>query len=153
MSIDKVREYFKKFSMENQIIEKEESCETVEKAALAVGCEPGRIAKTLSFDLGEDVILVLFAGDMKVDNKKFKEVFGIKPRMLKAEVVEEKIGHRVGGVCPFGIKEGVDVYLDISLKRYETVFPAAGSGNSMIELSLEELEKYSNASGWVDTGK
>lgn len=125
----------------------------MEEAAEALGCEPQRIAKTLSFQAGDRVVLVVTAGDRKIDNKKYREQFGCKAKMLKFEEVEDLVGHAVGGVCPFAVKEGVEVYLDESLKRFETVFPAAGSSNSMIELSIEELERYSHSLQWVDVCK
>ena len=150
MSIENVREYFRKFNMEDKIIELKESSATVELAARALNCEPARIAKTLSFHLEDCPILILTAGVVKIDNKKYKEKFGTKARMLSFNEAETLIGHSVGGVCPFGIKEGVKVYLDNSLKRFQTVFPAAGSSNSAIEMNLDELEKYSNSIEWID---
>ncbi len=153
MSIEKVKEYFRQYGMEDRDWEKEHSSATVEEAAEALGCEPQRIAKTLSFQAGDRVVLVVTAGDRKIDNKKYREQFGCKAKMLKFEEVEDLVGHAVGGVCPFAVKEGVEVYLDESLKRFETVFPAAGSSNSMIELSIEELERYSHSLQWVDVCK
>ena len=153
MSIEKVKEYFRQYGMEDRVWEKEHSSATVEEAAEARGCEPQRIAKTLSFQAGDRVVLVVTAGDRKIDNKKYREQFGCKAKMLKFEEVEDLVGHAVGGVCPFAVKEGVEVYLDESLKRFETVFPAAGSSNSMIELSIEELERYSHSLQWVDVCK
>ena len=153
MSVEKVKAYLSQFGVENQVIEKEQSSATVELAAQALGVEPARIAKSLTFNNDEGVILIVMAGDRKTDNKKFRDVFGFKPRMLKLEEVEEKVGYAAGGVCPFGVNEGVDVYLDRSLERFETVFPAAGSGNSMIELSLEQLSQYGCAKGFVDVSK
>ncbi len=153
MSVDKVREYLKQFGAQDRIVETDLSSATVELAAKALGCESERIAKTLSFKTPEGVILVVAAGDAKVDNKKYKAKFGCKAAMLKADEVEECVGYAVGGVCPFGVKEGVKVYLDESLKRFETVFPAAGSSNSAIELTLPELEKFSGAEEWVDVCK
>lgn len=150
MSIDRVRAYFRQYNMEERIKEVNESSATVESAAAALGCEPKRIAKTLSFRAGEEIILIVTAGDMKIDNKKYKTHFGCKAQMLKADEVEPLVGHAVGGVCPFGINDGIAVYMDESLKRFDTVFPAAGSGNSMIELGIEELVRYSCSSGWVD---
>ena len=152
MSIEKVKEYFRQYGMEDRVWEKEHSSATVEEAAEALGCEPQRIAKTLSFQAG-DRVLVVTAGDRKIDNKKYREQFGCKAKMLKFEEVEDLVGHAVGGVCPFAVREGVEVYLDESLKRFETVFPAAGSSNSMIELSIEELERYSHSLQWVDVCK
>ena len=153
MSIEKVREYFKKNNMENRIKEFEVSSDTVELAAKAVNCEPARIAKTLSFKINEKPILIVVAGDAKIDNHKYKERYGKKAKMLTHEEVLNLIGHPVGGVCPFAIKDGVEVYLDESLKRFKTIYPACGSSNSAIELSIEELEKYSNYSSWVNVCK
>ena len=153
MSITRAREYFAKFGMENRIIEFATSSATVALAAVAAGCEEARICKTLSFMGKEGPLLILVAGDVKIDNHKYKEQFGVKAKMLTAEQVEELIGHAVGGVCPFGIKEGVAVYLDDSMRRFETMFPACGSSNSAIELTIEELERYSGYKAWVNIGK
>ena len=153
MSIEKGRAYFRQFGMEDRVREFPVSSATVELAAQALGVEGARIAKTLSFKNGEGCILVLAAGDARIDNRKFKDKFGMKAKMLTPEEVLTLVGHPVGGVCPFGINEGVPVYLDVSLKRFETVFPAVGSGNSAIELNLEELYRYSNALEWVDVCK
>ena len=154
MSIEKVRAYFEPFGMSSRILEMELSSATVELAALAVGVEGARIAKTLSFMTREGPMLIVVAGDAKVDNKKYKQRFGQKAAMLKCEEVEELIGHAVGGVCPFAIKDGVRVYLDESLKRFATVYPACGSGNSAIELTIPELEQYAqNFEGWVNVTK
>ena len=153
MSIEKGKAYFRQFGMEDRVMEFTVSSATVELAALAVGTEPARIAKTLSFLSGEGCILVLAAGDARIDNRKFKDCFGMKAKMPTPEQVLELVGHPVGGVCPFGINEGVAVYLDESLRRFTTVFPAVGSANSAIELNLEELERYSNAKAWVDVCK
>lgn len=153
MAIELVKEYFKQYGMEERILEFEQSSATVELAAQAAGCEPERIAKTLSFWVEDQCILIVTAGDGKIDNGKYKAAFSKKAKMLSFEEVEENIGHAVGGVCPFGIKDGVKVYLDESLKRFETVFPAAGSSNSAIELTIPELEKYSNMEAWVDVCK
>lgn len=142
MAIEKVREYFKEFGIENRIQEFEVSSATVELAAEALQCEPCRIAKTLSFVVNENPILIVTAGDTKIDNSKYKEQFKSKAKMLKFDEVLETIGHDVGGVCPFGINENIDIYLDDSLKRFKTVFPACGSSNSAIELTIEEIEKY-----------
>jgi prolyl-tRNA editing enzyme YbaK/EbsC (Cys-tRNA(Pro) deacylase) len=150
VSIDKVKSYFEKYNMENRIREFEVSSATVELAAAALNCEPARIAKTLSFIAGGHAILIVTAGDCRIDNKKYKARFGTKAKMLSPDEAIDLIGHAVGGVCPFAVKEGVAVYLDESLKRFDTVFPACGSGNSAIELTIEELEKYSNYSAWVD---
>ena len=153
MSIERVKAFFKQFGMEERVLEFEVSSATVELAAAALGCEPQRIAKTLSFMQGEGAVLICAAGDAKVDNHKYKERFGTKAKMLSFEEVEQMTGHAVGGVCPFAVKEGVLVYLDVSLKRFETVYPACGSANSAIELSIPELEKYSGYEAWVDVCK
>lgn len=153
MAIERVREYFKQYNMEGKIIELAESSATVELAAHALGCEPARIAKSLSFMVNDAPVLVICAGDVKIDNAKYKAKFETKAKMLTAEQVETLIGHAVGGVCPFGINEGVDVYLDESLKRFTTVFPACGSGNSAIELTIPEMEQYSGYAEWVDVCK
>ena len=154
MAIEKVREYFKSFDMEERVLEFETSSATVELAAQAVGVEPCRIAKTLSFHAPEGTILIVAAGDAKIDNAKYKAHFGAKARMLTFDEVEALVGHGVGGVCPFAIKEGVAVYLDQSLRRFATVFPACGSSNSAIELNCEELEQYACCfAGWVDVCK
>lgn len=154
MSIQAGKEYLKQFGLDGKVLEFEVSSATVELAAQAVGVEGKRIAKTLSFKIGEDAILILAAGDAKVDNKKYKATFGAKAKMLSPEEVTELIGHAIGGVCPFGIKENIKTYLDESLKRFETVFPAVGSSNSAIELTTDELEKYAqNYVGWVDVCK
>ncbi len=154
MSIEKVKEYFKKLNLENKIQEFNVSSATVELAAKALNCEPSRIAKTLSFLLNETPILIVCAGDVKIDNSKYKAKFKSKAKMLAFDEVEKKIGHAVGGVCPFAVNDGVNVYLDDSLKRFITVFPACGSANSAIELTIPELEKYSsNFRGWVDVSK
>ena len=153
MAIEKVREYFKKWNMEDRILEFDVSSATVELAAQALHCEGARIAKTLSFHVGEQAILIVTAGDTKIDNAKYKATFGTKAKMLSFEEVEPLIGHGVGGVCPFGIKEGVKVYLDESMKRFQTVFPACGSSNSAIELTISEMEQYSGYEKWVDVCK
>ncbi len=153
MAIERVRAYFREHGMEDRVREFEVSSATVELAAAALNCEPKRIAKTLSFMLDGVAILVVTAGDAKVDNAKYKSRFGTKAKMLTPDEAVELVGHAVGGVCPFALREGVTVYLDESLKRFETVFPACGSGNSAIELTVDELEKYSNCSDWVDVCK
>lgn len=153
MGIVQVREFFRGHGMEERILEFSESSATVELAAQRVGCEPARIAKSLTFKVDDKPIMIVAAGDAKIDNHKYKEQFHTKARMLTKEEVEELIGHAVGGVCPFAVKEGVTVYLDTSMKRFETVFPAAGSGNSAIELTLDELEKYGASAGWIDVCK
>ena len=153
MSIVKVREYLKDFGADGRILEFPVSSATVELAAKALGTAPARIAKTLSFRLASGVILVVLAGDAKTDNRKYRETFGEKARMLDREEAEALVGHAVGGVCPFAVNESVKVYLDVSLKRFATVFPAAGSANSAIELTPAELKTFSRAAGWVDVGK
>lgn len=153
MSIERVRAYFKTLGIENRILEFSVSSATVELAAAALNTEGKRIAKTLSFLVDEKAVLVVTAGDAKIDNRKFKDFFHVKAKMLSHEQVPELIGHAVGGVCPFAVNEGVDVYLDESLKRFKTVFPACGSGNSAIELTIPELEKYSGYKEWVDVTK
>ena len=142
--IDLVREYLKKFGIDNKILEFNESSATVELAAHALGAEAGRIAKSMSFDLGDKYIVIVMTGDVKIDNAKYKAEFHQKAKMIPFLEVEEKIGHAAGGVCPFALKSGVEVYLDNSLKKYQTVFPACGSGNSAIELTANELEQYSD---------
>ena len=153
MSIERVKEYLRGYGIENRIQEFEVSSATVELAAAALHCEPERIAKTLSFEVGGEAILIVAAGDRKIDNPKYKAQFATKAKMLSPNEVEEKVGHAVGGVCPFGILDGVHVYLDESLKRFETVFPACGSANSAIELTIPELEQYSGFTAWVDVCK
>ena len=153
MAIDKVREYFKTYQMEDHILEFDVSSATVELAAEALHCEGKRIAKTMSFLVGEQPILIVTAGDTKIDNAKYKHFFEAKAKMIPGEEVEAIIGHAIGGVCPFAVNENVKVYLDESLKRFETVFPACGSSNSVIELNLEELFKYSNSIEWIDVCK
>lgn len=150
MSVEKVKAYLENFGVADKVQILQESSATVLEAAHAIGCLPAQIAKSISIEGEEGAILIVAAGDVKIDNKKFKETFGIKPRMLKAGQVEERIGYPVGGVCPFGVLAGVKVYLDVSLKRFSLVYPAAGSGNSVIPLSLEELFKYGKAQAWVD---
>ena len=150
MAIDKVKEYFKPLHMEDHILEFDVSSATVELAAEALHCEGKRIAKTMSFLVGEQPILIVTAGDTKIDNAKYRHFFGAKAKMIPGEEVEAIIGHAIGGVCPFAINENVKVYLDESLKRFQPVFPAAGSSNSAIELTIPELEKYSK---WVDVCK
>lgn len=154
MAIDAVKDYFKQYGREKDILEFNESSATVELAAHALNVIPARIAKTLSFRSEKGCILVVTAGDAKVDNHKFKAEFGIKARMLSPEEVLDLTGHAVGGVCPFGIKnEAVNVYVDVSLKRFETVFPACGSSNSAIELSCDELYHYAQGLKWSDVCK
>lgn len=153
MSTAKVKEYLKKYNLENKILELKTSTATVEEAAKSLNCEEARIAKTLSFKLKDKVILLVTAGNVKSDNSKFKAEFKERAHMLDYDKVEEIVGHPVGGVCPFGINEGIEVYLDISLKNYVTVFPACGSPHTAIEITIEELEKVSNYKKWVDICK
>ena len=150
MAIDKVKDFFRGFGMEDRIMEFDVSSATVDLAAQALGCDPCRIAKSLSFITPDGPILVVAAGDAKIDNPKYKAQFNTKAKMMTPDQAVELIGHAVGGVCPFAVNDGVRVYLDESLKRFDTVFPACGSSNSAIELTLEELEKYSSAVSWVD---
>lgn len=150
MAVEKVREYLRTYHMEERILEFDVSSATVELAAQAVGCEPERIAKTMSFLVNEEVILIVTAGDVKIDNKKYKQYFHAKAKMIPFEEVEEYIGHAPGGVCPFAVKEGVRTYLDESLKRFETVYPAAGSANSAVRLTPQELEQCIENVTWID---
>lgn len=150
MSVERVRKYFGKWNIQDRILEFDVSSATVELAAQAIGCEPERIAKTLAFQVNDDYILIVTAGDRKIDNPKYKAKFKTKAKMISSQDVEDIIGHGIGGVCPFGINEGITVYLDESLKRFERVYPACGSANSVIELTVTELEKYSNYSEWID---
>ena len=153
MAIEKVKAYFEKYGIAHKVLEFDVSSATVELAAEALHCEPCRIAKTLSFMVNTVPILIVAAGDAKVDNHKYKERFGVKAKMLSRDDAESLVGHAVGGVCPFAVNEGVTVYLDESLKRFDTVFPACGSSNSAIELTIPELETYSGFSAWVDVCK
>ena len=153
MSIQRVRDYFAPFGLDDKIIEFPTSSATVELAAQALGCAPQRIAKTLSFQLDDKGLLIVAAGDAKIDNTKFKAQFHTKATMLAPEKVEALIGHSIGGVCPFGINADVAVYLDISLQRFTTVFPACGSSNSAIELTIAELEQYAHSLAWIDVCK
>ena len=154
MSIERARKHLSRWGKDSMVVEHEASSATVELAALALGTDAARIAKTLSFLNGERTLLVVAAGDARVDSAKFKKAFGLKKaRMVPAEEVEPRIGHAIGGVCPFGVNEGVDVWLDESLRRFTTVFPACGSSNSSIELSLDELAECSEACGWADVCK
>lgn len=153
MAIDKVKKYFQQWGIDGRIQEFDVSSATVALAAEALRCEECRIAKTLSFHVDDQVVLIVTAGDARVDNKKYKACFGKKAKMLAFDEAEPLIGHAVGGVCPFAVNEGVRVYLDESLKRFETVFPACGSSNSAIELTILELEKYSGFEKWVDVCK
>lgn len=153
MSVERVKEYFRKYGMEDRVMEFEVSSATVDLAAKAVGTEPARIAKSISFLVGDKAILVITAGDTKIDNHKFKDKFGVKAKMLTPEQVIEMIGHAIGGVCPFAVNDGVDIYLDESMKRFDVIYPAAGSSNSCVKLTIPELEKYSNYKEWVDVCK
>ena len=153
MSLEKVHDYFDSCQMKERIQVFSQSSATVELAAKAVGCEPARIAKTLSFFQEEQAVLIVTAGDVKIDNPKYKARFHQKAKMIPGELVESYVGHAPGGVCPFAVKEGVPVYLDESLRRFETVYPAAGSGNSAIGLTIAELETHSKTCGWVDVCK
>ena len=150
MSIEKVKKYFEELEMATRVKEFDVSSATVELAAAALGCEGCRIAKTLSFMVADKPILIVTAGDARVDNRKYKDKFSAKAKMLTADELTELVGHAAGGVCPFAVNEGVRVYLDVSLKRFETVFPACGSANSAIELTIDELEKYSGYIEWID---
>ena len=153
MSIEAGRAYFRQFGMEDRVQEFTVSSATVDLAAKALGVEGARIAKTLSFKTADGCMLILAAGDARIDNHKFKEKFHMKAKMLSADEVLELVGHPVGGVCPFGVNDGVTVYLDESLRRFETVFPACGSSNSAIEVTIPELEKFSGFKAWVDICK
>lgn len=153
MSIEKVKAYFDTLGIADRIKEFEVSSATVALAAEALGCEPHRIAKTLSFMVDGNAVLIVAAGDVKIDNPKYKAQFGTKAKMLTPDEAVTLIGHAVGGVCPFAVNDGVKVFLDESLKRFDTVFPAAGSSNSAIELTISELEKYSGYDCWIDVCK
>ncbi len=153
MSIERVKAYFKNYGIEGRIQEFDVSSATVELAAAALSCEPQRIAKTLSFQIEDRTILIVTAGDRKIDNAKYKAQFGAKAKMLSPEEAEVRVGHAVGGVCPFAVNDRVEIYLDQSLKRFDTVFPACGSSNSAIELTILELEEYSGYIKWVDVCK
>ena len=153
MSKASVIEHLKKYHMENRIITVNSSSATVKEAASALGTEEARIAKTLSFKLKDKVILIVIKGDMKIDNAKYRHTFGEKAHMLSHDEVEELTGHPVGGVCPFGVKEGIEIYLDESLKVFDTVYPACGAPNNAIKISIPELEKVTNFSEWVDLCK
>ena len=153
MSVERVREYLKQWNAEERILEFDVSSATVELAAQALHCAPAHIAKTLSFHLEERVVLIVAAGDARIDNRKYKARFGKKAVMLAAEEAEELVGHAVGGVCPFAVKEGVEVYLDLSLKRFQEVYPACGSSNGAICLTIPELECFSGYLEWVDVCK
>ncbi len=153
MSVEKAKEHLEKFGLTERIRVFEQSSATVELAAKALGCEPALIAKSLTFLVNGEPIMIVAAGDTKIDNPKYKAQFGVKAKMLSAEEVDRLIGHSVGGVCPFGINSGVRVFLDSSLKRFEKVFPACGSGNTAVELSIKELEQCSGYEDWIDVCK
>lgn len=153
MSLVKAKEYLTKYGLENKIMEFDVSSATVKEAAKAINCKEEKIVKTLSFIVNDIPVLIAVAGDSKIDNSKFKSEFQTKAKMIPFDNVEELIGHAVGGVCPFGINENVEVYLDNSLKRFEIVYPACGSSNSAVKLTLDELEKASNCNKWIDVCK
>lgn len=153
MSLEKARAWLGQYGMAERIQTFEASSATVELAAEALHCEPGRIAKTLSFVVNDQVVLLVTAGDVRIDNAKYKTQFGTKAKMVRAEDAEQLIGHAVGGVCPFGVKPGISVYLDVSLQKYPTVYPACGDSHSAIELSCAELERCSESKAWVDVCK
>lgn len=153
MSIENVRAYLKRFGADERVLEFDSSSATVELAAVAVGCEPARIAKTLSFDVNGKCVLIVTAGDAKIDNGKYKAMFHTKAKMLGYDEVEERTGHKVGGVSPFAVNPDVEIYLDVSLKRFNTVFPACGSSNSAIELTCGELAEFSGTDKWIDVCK
>ncbi|MEI8093667.1 MAG: YbaK/EbsC family protein [Spirochaetales bacterium] len=153
MGIEQAREHLRRFGRDGDILESPQSSATVELAAQALGVEPARIAKSLTFLVPEGAVMVVAAGDVRVDNAKFKAQFGVKASMLNPEQVVRLVGHAIGGVCPFGVLKTTKVYLDASLKRFATVFPACGSPNSSIELTCDELERFAEPAGWVDVGK
>lgn len=153
MAFEKAKEYLKKYNLEDKIMEFNESSATVKEAAKALKCEESKIAKTLSFIVNDKPILIVVAGDSKIDNSKYKKEFNLKAKMIPFDDVEKLIGHSVGGVCPFGINENVEVYLDNSLKRFEIVYPACGSSNSAVKLTIKELELSSNYIKWIDVCK
>lgn len=153
MAVEKAKAHLRGFGLEDRVMEFDVSSATVELAAIAVGCEPAMIAKTLSFDVDGGAVLIVAAGDARIDNPKYKAQFHTKAKMLAHDEVEAKIGHGVGGVCPFGINEGAQVYLDVSLRRFEIVYPACGSANSAVKLNLDELERASGSLGWIDVCK
>ncbi|MBQ7705556.1 MAG: YbaK/EbsC family protein [Selenomonadaceae bacterium] len=153
MAIEKVKKYFAEIGEPERVVEFEELTATSEQAAHALNCEVGRIAKTISVFVNKKPVLILLGGDMNLDNKKFKAQFGCRPHMIPVAEVENLIGHAVGGVCPFAVNDGVPIYLDESLKRFEFVYPAAGNDKSVVKLTLDELEKYIKSAGWVDVAK
>ena len=153
MAIEKVKKYFAEIGEPERVIEFEELTATSEQAAHALNCEVGRIAKTISVFVDKKPILILLSGDMNLDNKKFKAQFGKRPHMIPVDEVEKYIGHAVGGTCPFAVNDGVEIFLDESLKRFETIYPAAGNDKSVVKLQIYELEKYIKSAGWVDVAK
>jgi prolyl-tRNA editing enzyme YbaK/EbsC (Cys-tRNA(Pro) deacylase) len=153
MSVEQVREYLKRWNRDKDLVEMDASTATVVEAANALRVIPARIAKSISLKQGDAAVVIVVAGDMKLDNRKYKDRFGIKARMLNPDEALEFTGHAIGGVCPFALPDGVAVYLDASMKRFDTVFPACGSGNSLIELTLDELDEYSRNKEWVDVCK
>ena len=153
MAFEKAKNHLKKYKLDKKIKEFNESSATVSDAAKAIGCEEREICKTLSFLVKEEPILILVAGDSKIDNRKYKDCFNVRAKMIPFDEVEKYIGHAPGGVCPFGINDGVRVYLDVSLKQMEIVYPACGSSNSAVKVTIEELEKASNYLEWVDVCK
>jgi prolyl-tRNA editing enzyme YbaK/EbsC (Cys-tRNA(Pro) deacylase) len=153
MSLASVKEYFRQYGMEDRIVELQESSATVDLAAQALHCRPEEIAKTLAFMVGDKPVLIVTEGTAKIDNHKYKSFFHKKAKMMTPDQLLDLVGHEAGGVCPFGLKDGVDVYLDESLKKFEKLWPAAGSHNSAIEVSLEEMEKYSHYKAWIDVTK
>lgn len=153
MSLEKAKEHLKKYELDKNVMEFTTSSATVQEATNAINCTEGEIAKTLSFLVDEKPIVIVVAGDAKIDNSKYKGKFHKKAKMIPHEEVENYIGHKVGGVCPFGIKEEVDIYLDVSLQKYKTIYPAAGSSNSAVKLTIKELEKASNYKEWIDVCK
>ncbi|MBR5913117.1 MAG: YbaK/EbsC family protein [Selenomonadaceae bacterium] len=153
MAIEKVKQFFESRGEPEKVVEFEQSTATSDQAAQALNCEVGRIAKTISVFVDKKPVLILMSGDMKLDNKKFKNRFNCRPHMIPVDEVEKLIGHAVGGVCPFAVNEGVPIYFEESLRRYEYVYPAAGSSNSVVKLTLEELPRYINFSDWVDVSK
>ena len=153
MSLEKAKEHLKKYNLDNNVMEFKTSSATVTEAANIIGCQEGEIAKTLSFIVEDKPILIVTTGDSKIDNSKFKGKFHTKAKMIAFDQVEELIGHAVGGVCPFGINDNVDVYLDESLKKYDTIYPACGSSNSAVKLTIKELERASNYKEWIDVCK
>ena len=150
MSFEAVNQYFQSVGMEHKVMVLEKSSATVEEAAEAIGCQPRQIAKTMSFFVNDKPVLIVTAGDAKIDNKKFKDTFHQKAKMIPRDLVEPSIGHMPGGVCPFAVRPGVTTYLDVSLKRFDHIYPAAGSGHSAVDLTVEELALHSASAGWVD---